>query len=98
MRPSEPHTSGFSWFARLETRVAATLALLVAGAMVAVFVVTTRVVSVQSRDRAAAELEVARGSFSNLVDERISAAIGAAELDHAAPGVPGTSHRWPAGR
>jgi hypothetical protein len=45
-----------------------------------VFAVTTRVVSVQSRDRAAAELEVARGSFSNLVDERITAAIGAAEL------------------
>jgi len=80
MRPSEPRTSGFPWFARLETRVAATLALLVAGAMAVVFLVTTRVVSVQSRDRAAAELEVARGSFSNLVDERIAAAIGAAEL------------------
>ena len=48
--------------------------------MALVFVVTTRIVSAQSRDRAAAELEVARSSFSNLVDERTSAAIGEAEL------------------
>ncbi len=73
-------SAGRSWTARLEARVALALGLLVTLALVAVFVVTTRVVSSQSRERAGLELDVARSSFHALVQERASAAARAAAL------------------
>ncbi|MBM3770234.1 MAG: hypothetical protein FJW27_02915 [Acidimicrobiia bacterium] len=54
-------------------------ALLTAG-LALVFVVTTTVVSSQSRDRAALELDVARSSFHAQLEERARSAMRAAEL------------------
>ena len=68
------------WHQRLEARVASALGLLVAVALGAVLLVTASVVSGQSRDRVAVELEVARTAFYSLLDLRISAAIDVAEL------------------
>ena len=68
------------WHQRLEARVASALGLLVAVALGAVLLVTASVVSGQSRDRVAVELEVARTAFYSLIDLRIAAAIDVAEL------------------
>ena len=62
------------WHQRLEARVASALGLLVAVALGAVLLVTLSVVSAQSRDRVAAELEVARTAFYTLLDIRIASA------------------------
>ncbi len=68
------------WHRRLEARVASALGLLVAVALGAVLLVTARVVSGQSRDRVAADLEVARTAFYTLLDLRIASAIDEATL------------------
>jgi predicted signal transduction protein with EAL and GGDEF domain len=69
-----------AWLSRLDARVALVLGVLMLGGLIAVFVVTTGIVSSQSRDRAAVELEVARSSFHNVMDERVRSAMSAAEL------------------
>ena len=68
------------WHQRLEARVATALGLLVAVALGAMLLVTVGVVSARSRDRVAAELEVARQAFYTLLDIRIASAIDVAEL------------------
>lgn len=68
------------WGSRLEARLALTLALLLTIGLALTFVVTTSVVSSQSRDRAARELEVARSSFHAQLDERVRSATSEAEL------------------
>ena len=68
------------WHRRLEARVASALALLVAAAVGAVLLVTVNVVSAQSRNRVAADLDVARTTFYRLIDQRIAAAIDVAAL------------------
>jgi diguanylate cyclase (GGDEF)-like protein len=69
-----------TWRSRLETRVALALGVLMLGGLVAVFLATTRIVLMQSHDRAASDLQIARGTFHNLLDERVKSAINAAEL------------------
>jgi predicted signal transduction protein with EAL and GGDEF domain len=68
------------WHQRLEARVASALGLLVAVALGAVLLVTVQLVSSQSRDRVAADLEVARQAFDTLLDSRLASAIDVAEL------------------
>ncbi len=68
------------WHVRLEARVASALGLLVAVALGAVLLVTAGVVSAQSRDRVAADLEVARTAIYALLDQRLDAAIDEADL------------------
>ncbi len=68
------------WHRRLEARVATALALLVAAAVGAVLFVTVNVVSAQSRNRVAADLDVARSAFYRLLDLRITAASDVATL------------------
>jgi diguanylate cyclase (GGDEF)-like protein len=77
---SAGNRSPAAWLSRLDARVALVLGVLMLGGLVVVFVVTTGIVSSQSRDRAAIELEVARSSFHNLMDERVRSAMSAAEL------------------
>ena len=60
--------------------MASALGLLVAVALGGVLLVTLRVVSAQSRDRVAADLEVARTAFDRLLGLRIAAAIDVADL------------------
>ncbi|MEZ5288169.1 MAG: EAL domain-containing protein [Vicinamibacterales bacterium] len=74
-------SGGVAWWpTRLEARVALALGLLVAGALGAIFLATTRAVGSQSRARAAAELDAASQSFHALVAERVTSALGAAQL------------------
>ncbi|MEP7116861.1 MAG: EAL domain-containing protein [Acidobacteriota bacterium] len=73
------------WHQRLEARVASALGLLVAVALGAVLFVTVGVVSSQSREREAGNLEVARSAFHRLLDLRIASAIDVAELVMQAP-------------
>jgi len=77
-----PHASKAvpPWRSRLETRLALTMAALLTAGLALVFVVTTTVVSSQSRDRAALELDVARSSFHAQLEERARSAMRAAEL------------------
>ena len=62
------------WHQRLEARVASALGLLVAVALGAVLPVTLSVVSAQSRERVAADLEVAISDERQLLLEAHSAA------------------------
>ncbi len=71
--PHQP-PSDLPWHRRLEARVASALGLLVAVALGAVLVATLGVVSSQSRDRVAADLEVAQTAFHRLLELRIGAA------------------------
>ena len=75
------------WHRRLEARVALALGLLVAAAVGAVLLVTVNVVSAQSRDRVAAELDVARATFYRLIDLRIAAALDLTTLVTRSPGI-----------
>ncbi|MGE4222345.1 MAG: putative bifunctional diguanylate cyclase/phosphodiesterase [Vicinamibacterales bacterium] len=76
--PVEP--ARLPWHARLEARVALALGLLVAVALGAVLVVTAGVVAAQSRDRVAADLDVAKTAVYTLLDQRLDAAIDEATL------------------
>ncbi|MFN7977324.1 MAG: EAL domain-containing protein [Vicinamibacterales bacterium] len=60
--------------------MAVTLGLLSAAAVGAVFVVTTAVVTRQSRERAGVEIDVARAAFASTLTARASAARAAADL------------------
>ena len=79
MTPVEGHSPS-TWRSRLETRVALALGVLMLGGLAAVFLTTTQIVSMQSHDRAAVDLHIARGTFHNLIDERVKSAVSAAEL------------------
>lgn len=68
------------WTARLEARVVVGVALLITAALATVLGVTTAVVSSQSRERAARELDVARSVFQQLLDERLKAALQTSHL------------------
>ena len=68
------------WHLRLEARVASALGLLVAVALGAVLLVTLGLVSAQSRDRVAADLEVARTAIYTLLEQRIASAADEANL------------------
>jgi diguanylate cyclase (GGDEF)-like protein len=68
------------WHLRLEARVASALGLLVAVALGAVLLVTLGLVSAQSRDKVAADLEVARTAVYTLIQQRIASAINEASL------------------
>ena len=73
-------SAGLPWHRRLEARVTAALALIVAGALGAVVVITVSAVSTQSRARAAAELEVARTAFHSQLEARAASALAASQL------------------
>ncbi|MGE0814670.1 MAG: putative bifunctional diguanylate cyclase/phosphodiesterase [Vicinamibacterales bacterium] len=76
-----PGRGGLAWWpSRLEARVALALGLLVAVALGAIFLATTRAVASQSRERATAELAAASRSFHDLVAERVTGALGTAQL------------------
>ena len=79
MTPVEGHSPS-RWRSRLETRVALALSVLMLGGLAAVFLATTRIVSVQSHDRAASDLHIARGTLHTLIDERVKSAMSSAEL------------------
>lgn len=68
------------WTSRLEARVVIGAALLITAALATVLAVTTTVVSSQSRERAARELDVARSVFQQLLDERLRAALRTSRL------------------
>ena len=68
------------WHRRLEARVAVALALLVAGALGAMLVITIQLVSTQSRTRAEDELDVARTAFSSLMESRAASSIALTTL------------------
>jgi diguanylate cyclase (GGDEF)-like protein len=80
MSAATPRPVELPWHVRLEARVASALGLLVAVALGAVLLVTAGVVSAQSRDRVAADLEVARSAIYALLDQRLDAAIDEADL------------------
>ncbi|MEZ5293690.1 MAG: EAL domain-containing protein [Vicinamibacterales bacterium] len=82
------------WHRRLEARVAAAVALLVAAALGAVLVATLRVVNAQSEDRVAAELHMARAVLQGVVDLRMDAMTDLADLAAASPGMRGLL-AWP---
>ncbi len=73
-------TAGLPWHGRLEARVAFALALLVAGALGAMLLITIQLVSTQSRTRAEDELDVARSAFSSLMENRAASSIALATL------------------
>jgi predicted signal transduction protein with EAL and GGDEF domain len=75
------------WHQRLEARVASALGLLVAVALGAVLFVTLGVVSGQSRDRVAADLDVAQAAVHGLIDMRLAAAADVATLAADTPAV-----------
>ncbi len=77
--------SDLPWHQRLEARVASALGLLVAVALGAVLFATLGVVSSQSRDRVAADLEVAQTAFHRLLALRIRAAIDVVDVAVQAP-------------
>ena len=73
-------TADLPWHGRLETRVAVALAVLVAGALGAMLLITIQLVSTQSRTRAEDELDVARSAFSSLLESRETSSIALATL------------------
>ena len=77
-----PHDRGaaIAWHARLEARVAVALALLVAGSLGAMLLITIQLVSTQSRTRAEEELGVARAAFSSLMENRATSSVALATL------------------
>ncbi len=77
--------SDLPWHRRLEARVASALGLLVAVALGAVLVATLGVVSSQSRDRVAADLDVAQTAFHRLLDLRIASAVDVVSMAVQAP-------------
>jgi hypothetical protein len=68
------------WHGRLETRVAVALAVMVAGALGAMLLITLQLVSTQSRTRAEDELDVARSAFSSLLESRETSSIALTTL------------------
>lgn len=80
MTPPTAATTDLPWHQRLEARVAIALGLLVAAALGAVLLVTLGVVSGQSRDRVAAELDVAQAALHRLIDLRIETSSDVASL------------------
>ena len=75
-----PRTASSPWHGRLEARVAVTLGLLVASALGAMFFITIRLVSTQSRTRAEGELDVARAAFSSLMQNRAASSLALTTL------------------
>ena len=73
-------TAALSWLGRLEARVAVALALLVAGALGAMLLITIQLVSTQSRTRAEDELDAARSAFSSLMENRAASSIALTTL------------------
>jgi len=80
MSAFRPVRSALPWHRRLEARVIVAVAVLVAGALGALLLITIQMVSSQSRDRAAVELESARAAFYSLLENRAAAGIAVAEL------------------
>ena len=74
------------WHRRLEARVSAALGLLVAAALGAVIAATVGVLSSQSRERVAADLSVAQGTFHEVMALRLAAVVDVAELATRLPG------------
>ena len=68
------------WHRRLDARVALALAMLVAGALGAMFLITTQLVSTQSRSRAEDELDIARAAFASLMENRAASSTALATL------------------
>ena len=58
------------WHHRLETRVAVGVTILVGLALGAVLLATNRIVRTNALNRAAIDLEAARGAFYHLIDSR----------------------------
>lgn len=85
MSAAHPPHSDLPWHRRLEARVASALGLLVAVALGAVLVATLVVVSSQSRDRVAADLDVAKTAFHRLLDLRIASAVDVVSMAMQAP-------------
>ena len=79
--------SELPWHQRLEARVASALGLLVAVALGAVLLATLGVVSSQSRNRVAADLEVAQTAVHRLLAQRLRAATDVAALAARTPAV-----------
>ena len=80
MGMAQPARLAIPWHRRLEARVAVALALLVAGSLGALLLITTQLVSTQSRGRAVDELAVARTAFSSLLENRAASAIALTSL------------------
>ena len=80
MGMSQPARLAIPWHRRLEARVALALALLVASSLGALLLITTQLVSTQSRGRAVDELAVARTAFSSLLENRAASAIALTTL------------------
>ncbi|MCC7179659.1 MAG: EAL domain-containing protein [Acidobacteria bacterium] len=80
MSASRQALSSLPWHRRLEARVAVAVALLVAGALGALLLITIQMVSTESRQRAEVELESARAAFYSLLENRAASGIAVAEL------------------
>ena len=71
---STPHPP-LPWYRQLAAQVALAVTLLVGATLVAVLVLTSQMVSSQSRNRASAEIHAARRAFDSLLESRASAAV-----------------------
>jgi PAS domain S-box-containing protein len=72
--------SSIRWHRRLETHVVAAIALLIAIALGAVLVSTTRVVAARSAVRGSEEIAVARSAFQKVVESRAESAAAQVRL------------------
>jgi diguanylate cyclase (GGDEF)-like protein len=68
------------WHRRLEARVAAALALMMAAVISAVLFIAVRQVSEEARERAASELSAARALFYTYMENRMQTGLGMAQL------------------
>jgi predicted signal transduction protein with EAL and GGDEF domain len=80
MRALQAAPAHRSWHRRLDVHVAVAVAVIVAAAVGAVLYITGRLVSGESRDREAAELEAAREAFYRLMEDRAATAVALATL------------------
>jgi len=74
-----------SWYRRLEARVLAGVAVLVATSLALVLIATTRAVTARSLERARDDLDAARSAFYRLTDDRAQFAEAQASLVTALP-------------
>jgi len=82
---SKPPASGIRWYQRLDTRVAASVSLIVALAVGSALVAMTRSVTARAMADATADLRSARVAFGHLVDDRAQFAASQAALVTALP-------------
>jgi len=80
MSDSGQTLSALPWHRRLEARVAVAVAVLVAGALGALLLVTVQMVSAEARQRAEVEIDAARTAFHSLLENRAAASVAVAEL------------------